>query len=213
MFEILATVFDLLIALVGLFFTIRQVICDFKAKRKEKAEEKCCYELAQKASKIRTLIESIKSSKNVMQKVDFSDPNKLFEAITVAHEGCGEIYHNCKKVKDDIEHIYAHLLKNESMFSLSIGFGRVIDACRPVVYEMDLHLSCLNEAYIALHNTTRRIGFHQGGKMTEGDSTTLEKNFEDMIEKLNTISELLEGVYPMIRELELKFSTDLEPIA
>ena len=60
MFEIIATICDLIIAVVGLLFTIRQVHCDRKAKAKEKMEEKCCFELAQNS--IFTLFSSISCS-------------------------------------------------------------------------------------------------------------------------------------------------------
>ena len=115
---------------------------------------------------------------------------------------------NYIQVKADINSIYTNLLRNESMFSLSIGFGRIIDACRPVVYGMDEQLNNLNNKFIKLHGTTYKIGFHQCGNMTDEDVVTLQKNFEEMIYALIAISKLLEGIYPMVKELELKFSIE-----
>ena len=223
MFEIIATICDLTIAVVGLLFTIRQVHCDIKAKAKEKMEEKCCFELAQKSIEISKLINNIENSTEVMkmaaeniaipsmQKNEeklLKPSDQFFKAIQVAHHDCEEIYHKCIEVKADIDSIYTNLLRNESMFSLSIGFGRIIDACRPVVYGMDEQLNNLNNKFIKLHETTYKIGFHQCGNMTDEDVVTLQKNFEEMIYALIAISKLLEGIYPMVKELELKFSIE-----
>ena len=216
MFETVTTLCDILIALVGLFFVVKEAAEIKKEKRKEKIEERNCLQLAREAASISGLIEKIsESQKKLLIEPSFPDTEsgfttkvqkELFDAISVMGNECSDIYKECQKVKENIRSIYENLLKNESMFSLSIGFDRVINVCRPIVYNLSPMLENMDSIYVKMRGISRKVGFDQCGNFSQEDVKNFQEVFCAMAETLGEINELMQAAYPFIKELEIKFS-------
>ena len=218
-FEIITAICDITIAAAGLFFVIKEAIEVKRQKNKENKEKETCLKLAQEATSISELICSIKTAKrkleanisyssNVDTKYTNEMTQELSDAISVAHIDCEKIHQECIKLVGKIRGIYENLLKNERMFSLSIGFERVIVACRPIVYNMESMIANLNNCYMAVHQITKKIGFYQAGNYNYDDIHDLCLVLKKMSNTLDEICILLEKVHPLVRELEIKFSED-----
>lgn len=216
MFEIITTIVDIMIALIGLFFVIIEARKSRKRNQKERIEEANCLELANQAGEIKQVISKIKEIQTALSaSLEYPDAEKEYTSIMtdrlktvirVMHEDCKEVYFECEKAENKVREVYENLLKNESMFSLSLGFERIINVCRELVYELCPIREKMNWTYTRFQQETKKIGFYQCGNYTADDLAELEKLAKQMNETLSETYAILDNAYRYIRELEIKFS-------
>lgn len=133
MFEIITTIAELVIALAGIFITILEA----RKAKKEKELDDALILIEQ------NLITSVSNTSlgedfkliydSMSQVIDNNDP----EGWARLENKLPQITECYKAFVNGLRPIYKQLLKDESRFSLSYGFGRYIDAIRKIILSLD----------------------------------------------------------------------------
>jgi len=209
-FEYISTIMDILIAAIGLFFVIRQAREDRSIKNKQEEEKRICLELASEAVKIEGLLTKMKDAKKLVEDYRRGYTSDYFAAVKKVTVDCKEIYESVPLIQEEIYEIYKNLVRHESMFSLSIGFDRIINACRDCIYNMNIVNNYYYDGYIypEAHDLIKKIGFHQSGVATEDDKQKLKNVLIHVIDEMDEKLDPLEKVYPLIMELKIKFEEE-----
>jgi len=210
MFEYISTIVDILIAAIGLFFVIRQAREDRLTKNKQEEEKRICLELASEAVKIEGLLTKMKDARKLVEDYRRGYTSDYYEAVKKVTVDYKEIYESVPLIQKEIYEIYKNLIRHESMFSLSIGFDRIINACRDVIYNMNIVNNYYYDGYInpEVHDLLKKIGYDQSGVVTEDDKQKLKNVLIRVIEEMDEKLKLLENAYPLIMELKIKFEEE-----
>ena len=219
MFDIITTIIDLVIAGIGIFFVIVEGRKSRKAKEKEAKEAKLCKELAQKASNIQGLIELIDKTAAKITAIydneeDLNDIDLL--KLTDLVLQIKLIKQSGVDVTKEITDIYYKLLKNEKLFSMSIGFDRTINMCRPIVYEFPQLFDSLMKDVDLTAAISEHLSYSQLLAICEKDSGLLVSNIKSELKGfylnaacLSKINKMLKETIPYIKEIEIKFSEEI----
>lgn len=218
MFDTIATICDLTIATVGLFFVILEVLRAKKEKKKERIEREMCYGLVQQAKKTIDYITLISKAMNKINEdlvglnADANNYLAMGDIIDVSGNELSSIVSQGDELINDITLLYKNLIKNESMFSLSIGFERVIDSCRPIIYEFPILLEEVKQQTGTLSLMGNEFSGAQYLDISDKDSGSMQafltgktNNLKSAMKTLSKAKDMLNKAYIMIMELEIKF--------
>lgn len=127
-------IIGLVISIVGLRIELLQRKDENRKKNEEKKQEKMFNELTEKVGCIDSTIKDAEAYFKAMNNLISNDKDST-ENMIVAFNKSQDFAVGYKKCREIIKPLYESMVINESMFSLSYGFGRYIDAFRDFIFD------------------------------------------------------------------------------
>ncbi len=199
-FTIISTVAEIFIALVALVIAIFQAKNERIQRKQEALKEK---ELKEKQE----LLEKLSSATSEIVKPieainEFSDGIKTFhDEALVQHivNGTNEIINQEVEFYEKIYVLYADMLRNETVFSMSYGFERYIISFRNYI-QCDQVINSLTEKYKNL------IGYIETHRESFSPAE-LSNLVNEVLAEINNIIGYNKEILPICRELQLKYQS------
>ena len=215
-FNAVTVVSDIIIAFAGLVFTILEYR---KKKNEERRLEKEKEIIGKMTEEIGTVNKGIEITNELIN--GFNEAYEMSRTTTDAGilinrfmEPANEFVGQIQNVISSIEALYEELLRNESNFSLSYGFDRIINACRQILLVSStqdfskLSLPYKLQYYIKnaqdLKKEAERI-MAAGGNLQPSDQENLGILTNNMYQMANSIELDLQTFRPYLIETKIKF--------
>lgn len=187
MFENINSIVNIIIALAALLIAYFQYKDQRMKKREEMKKETLIRDIISECSSIYGIKDEIEKSFRILSDVEKNSTERVSKYLPEVQN----ILVHIKDFDKTLKNVYSELVKNESMFSLSYGYGRYIDAFR-------IYLSK------DMAGKSAEIVFKLFDSMKH-DQSKCDKLFESLVDSMNENYTEIKKLIPYIDEIRIRY--------
>ncbi|MBP3883915.1 MAG: hypothetical protein J6D54_03115 [Olsenella sp.] len=205
MWDAISVVCDLMIAFAGLLFTVREFSERKKEKNKVEEEKQVIADLVGNLNKAGVASNALKKALARMSEAAELETTDAGKKVNIIIEGTSDAIESSRSLIEATQSLYSELLQNESRFSLSYGFERMIGACRKICFTFSPKVDLLENLHSILVKRSKEI-ITSGGTFTKQNAVEFGEYTAGIYKIERELLQDLKDFMPYLEEMKLKYN-------